>query len=132
VSGAFTATDVQSGALYQYLNTPDVYRCPLDTNPPFKNSSGAPLFNALTSYTINYWLSNAANDPDYNAGPPANHHMHKITEFHPYTRVFWDYPAAGTVGNDGTYELRKADPTSYVGQLALQRYYRLTSGTARQ
>jgi len=118
VSGAFTASDVQSGALYPYLNTPAVYRCPLDTNPPFTNSSGQPLFNALTSYTINYWLSNAANDPDFNNQlPGANHHMHKISEFHPYTRVFWDYPAAGVVGNDGTYELRKADPTSYVGNL---------------
>jgi hypothetical protein len=117
VSGAFTASDVQSGALYQYLNTPNVYRCPLDTDPPFKSSSGAPLFNALTSYTSNYWLSNAANDPDFNqAGAPgANHHMHKISEFPPYTRVFWDYPAAGVNGNTGIVELKKADPTSYTG-----------------
>jgi prepilin-type processing-associated H-X9-DG protein len=115
VSGAFTASDVQSGALYQYLNTPNVYRCPLDTSPPFTNAAGKPLFNALTSYTMNIWMSNFNSDPGLN-GSNSNHHLHRITEFHPYTRVFWDYPAAGALGDTGTpQELSKADPASYIG-----------------
>jgi prepilin-type N-terminal cleavage/methylation domain-containing protein len=116
VANAFTPSDLQSGALYPYLNTAAVYRCPLDANPPFQSASGQPLFNALTSYTMNYWLSNAANDPGFNyQNPGANHIMHRINEFHPFTRVFWDYPAAGVLGNTGFVQLQKADPTSYTG-----------------
>jgi prepilin-type N-terminal cleavage/methylation domain-containing protein/prepilin-type processing-associated H-X9-DG protein len=121
VAGSFTSSDVQSGALYEYLNTPQVYRCPLDSDPPFTTKAGKPLFNALTSYVMNAWLSNTAGksgattdaDSDWNNEPPpgGNHHLHKITDYHPYNLVFWDWPAGANINAAGTvHSLSKADP----------------------
>ena len=77
------------------------------------------MFNALTSYTMNIWMSNYNSDPGFDTVKKNNHHLHRITEFHPYTRVFWDFPAAGTLGSTGTlYSLTKADPASWVGTSA--------------
>jgi prepilin-type processing-associated H-X9-DG protein len=115
VSGQFTASDVQSGALYQYLTTPGVYRCPLDATPPFATAAGKPLFNALTSYTQNIYMSNYNQDNPVNTGY-SQHKLHRISEFPPYSRVFWDFPASGTTGTTGNlYSLSKPDPASWVG-----------------
>jgi prepilin-type N-terminal cleavage/methylation domain-containing protein len=126
VSGQFNASDVQSGALYQYLTTDKVYRCPLDTEPAFTTSGGKPLFGALSSYVMNSWLANtftagaAPNagddlDPDWNhqLPPNGNHHLHKINEYHPFQMAFWDYPTNNAINGAGnTLSLSKADPAS--------------------
>jgi prepilin-type N-terminal cleavage/methylation domain-containing protein/prepilin-type processing-associated H-X9-DG protein len=117
VSGQFTPSDVQSGALYKFLDTPAVYRCPLDTSPPSATAAGKPLFNALTSYTMNIFMSNYNQDNPNGTNTAYNtHKLHRISEFPPYTRVFWDFPASGTTGTTGNlYSLSKADPCSWVG-----------------
>jgi prepilin-type processing-associated H-X9-DG protein len=102
--------------LYEYLNAPAVYRCPLDANPPSFDSSGTtPLFNALTSYIMNTWLVNYnmdSNNPQAASNTGfSQHHLHKLTEFHPYNVVFWDYPAAGNSYTGTNYPLKKSDPS---------------------
>jgi prepilin-type N-terminal cleavage/methylation domain-containing protein len=115
VSGAFTPSDVQSGVLYEYLNSDKVYRCPLDTNPPFVSSNGkTPLFTALTSYCMNIWLCNYNEDPN-NPNPNSaygDHPLHKVTEFHSYNVAFWDYPSTGVTFAGTTYSQDKSDPAS--------------------
>jgi prepilin-type processing-associated H-X9-DG protein len=117
VTTGFNPADVQSGALYEYLNAPGVYRCPLDNNPQAFSTDGnnTPLFNALGSYIMNSWLvnynkddnnPNAANNTGF-----AQHHLHKMNEYHPYDVAFWDYPAGGNVFAGVTYSLHKSDPS---------------------
>lgn len=123
VAGQFTSGDAQSGALFQYLTSEKVYRCPLDTDPKSTTSGGKPLFAALTSYVMNSWLANtytagtATNDDldqDWNHQlPGGNHHLHKLNEYHPYQIAFWDYPTGGAINGAGnTLNLSKADPAS--------------------
>jgi prepilin-type N-terminal cleavage/methylation domain-containing protein/prepilin-type processing-associated H-X9-DG protein len=117
----FTDTDIKEGALYQYMSTPQVYRCPLDSSPPTTNAGGtAGIFNALTSYCMNqafsnYWYDNPGANP-----PPANqsyaHHMHRINEFHPYNLVFWDFPASGINVAGTVKSLSLAGPSCNVVQ----------------
>ena len=118
-SGSFTSSDVESGALWQYLNHREVYRCPLDTSPPSVSSSGGPLFNALTSYGMNVWLCNYNSDDPVNNGKTPDksgyaatslHQLHKINEFKPYHIAFWDWPAAGNNVAGVVHNLTKADP----------------------
>jgi prepilin-type processing-associated H-X9-DG protein len=120
VKGQFTSTDVQSGALYQYLNAPQVYRCPLDTVPEVvEPGTTTPLFNALSSYIMNTCLCNynwdSANPNASSNSAYAYHPMHKMNEFHPYNVAFWDYPAAGNIfysaGVPQPYLLHKSDPS---------------------
>ena len=114
-SGVFTPSDVQSGVLYEYLNSDKVYRCPLDTNPASVSSNGTiPLFSALTSYCMNIWLCNYNEDPQNPApnGGYSNHPLHKITEYHPYNVAFWDYPSSGLTFAGTSYPQDKSDPAS--------------------
>jgi prepilin-type N-terminal cleavage/methylation domain-containing protein len=121
VSSGFTSDDVKSGALYDYLNNPQVYRCPLDANPPFFSNDGSntPLFNALTSYVMNSSLCNFEWDNPKGGtitSPPKAYHthpLHKLNEFHPANVAFWDYPAGGSLDNSGNqYYVHLSAPSS--------------------
>jgi prepilin-type N-terminal cleavage/methylation domain-containing protein len=126
-STSFTASDVETGALWQYLNHRQVYRCPLDTDPLTISTDGknTPLFTALTSYAMNVWLANYnSDDPSQASLNPASsdtaykktfiHQLHKINEFKPYALAFWDWPAGNTVNGTSLQTATKPDPCGGV------------------
>src|SRR5688572_11009293 len=46
--GPFKADDVQTGALFKYLRSPQIYRCPFDVEPYLVGT-----VHTMSSYTIN-------------------------------------------------------------------------------
>ena len=89
VAASFKQTDSQTGALYQYLNSLDVYRCNIDDGNWASNT-----IQVVTSYIMNGAVCDYGND----AQPE------KLRAFKPSAIFLWEIPAdiseSGVV-NDG-------------------------------
>ena len=89
--GNWNENDVKTGALFKYLRTPKVYRCPFDMEPYLPNS-----VHKLASYTINGAVSGYG---DNNAPKPG----YRSSKFKPDAYIFWETDETQVANwNDGS------------------------------
>ena len=78
----FLPEDVKTGALYKYLRTEKVYRCPFDVEP-YQKGSGTGTVHVFSSYTINGAVSGYG---DTSAPAPG----YRASKFKPDAYIFWE------------------------------------------
>ena len=101
----FQPDDVKTGALFKYLRTPKVYRCPFDMEPYLQGSC-----HVMTSYTINGAVSGYEKTAA-NGGPIAP--AWKANKFKPDAFIFWETETQDPFWfNDGSnYPATREPPT---------------------
>ncbi len=82
-----TQKDLESGALYKYLRSPKIYRCPLDPPPYERNVNGGPsTVHPITSYGMNGSV-NWYGKPMPGTGKVP---FFKLTQFKPSDILIWE------------------------------------------
>jgi len=91
--------DVEGGALYKYVNSHDIYHCPL------WNSESVVGTDALTQYLMNGAVCGYTDIPAVGC----TRNAYKITAFNPDDVLFWE--AQDTLWNDGSSYPQEASLT---------------------
>jgi len=93
----------ETGLLFPYLKTTEVYRCPMDANGPW--ISGGDQKDQSTLSLTNYLMNGAACSFGTTQGGKYRAYTHKITKFKPVDILFWEADELSTAGvawNDGS------------------------------
>jgi len=100
----FTRPDfVETGLLWPYLKTEEVYRCPMDVNGPW--ISGGAQKDQSTLTLTNYLMNGAGCSYGTTQNGKYRAYTHKITKFKPDAILFWEADELSTSGvawNDGS------------------------------
>jgi prepilin-type processing-associated H-X9-DG protein len=94
---------VETGLLWPYLKTHEVYRCPMDMNGPW--ISGGTLGAQSTLNLTNYFMNGAAHSFGTTVRGKYKALTHKITKFKPDAILFWEgdeLSTAPAAWNDGS------------------------------
>jgi prepilin-type processing-associated H-X9-DG protein len=94
---------VETGLLWPYLKTHEVYRCPMDANGPW--ISGGDQKDKSTLSLTNYLMNGAACSFGTTQNGKYRAYTHKITKFKPVDILFWEADELSTNGvawNDGS------------------------------
>jgi len=97
-------TFVESGLLWPYLKTREIYRCPMDAQGPWISfgQQGAQSTLNLTNYLMNGATCSFGTK---NAAGQFNAYVHKITKFKPDAILFWEadeLSKSSVAWNDGS------------------------------
>ena len=93
----------ETGLLFPYLKTTEVYRCPMDANGPW--ISGGDQKDQSTLSLTNYLMNGAGCSYGTTQGGKYRAYTHKITKFKPVDILFWEADELSTSGvawNDGS------------------------------
>jgi len=90
-----TQLDLESGALYRYIRTPKIYRCPLDTPPVDRPNA---TVHPITSYGMNGSVNG------FGRSSPVP--FFKMTQFKPSAIIVWEldeyWSGGANIFNDGS------------------------------
>jgi len=84
---------VETGLLWPYLKTKEVYRCPTDAQGPYRKDTT----HGLTNYLMNGATCSFGHTDPNGGGYQA--YVHKITKFKPDVILFWEADELSTAGN---------------------------------
>jgi len=90
---------VETGLLWPYLKSHEVYRCPSDTGPFRKDTTHGLTNYLMNGATCSFGHKTVSNANKYQA------YVHKITSFKPDAIIFWEadeLSPAGNAWNDGS------------------------------